>query len=718
MKTKGKVAIALYLVFNIVFVLGSAAYLYINDSPILEIPSVVLNDEEQEEITEDDNDNNEIDIADDDDNQNQSNQNDNNEDDHTDVVAQKEGVTSQTVMIYIIGSDLESEVGAATLDLEEIEMSGIDTTVHNVIVFTGGATKWQNGMSADDHGIYRLEGNELVEVESMDRMNMTDAKTLTTFLDWTYENYKTDSYSLVLWDHGGGPNVGYGHDEFYSMDCLTLPEMSASLEASPFNGDNKLEWVSFDACLMASVEVAGIFEPYANYLIASQEAEPAYGHDYKYLEILNDEGVTGLEVGQEVVDTYMDYYDELYTQAPSYTSDITISCLDLNKYDDVKASMESLFLVATDGMIQGDYARIVRGRVKTKSFGSYTTSTSFDLVDLEGLSAGLITLYPEAKELKDALDDFVVSNESNVEGANGVSIYYPYSNMEYAEYWMEEYDTLSASDNYTEFLRNFMLGEDVVQNIIIDEEQEQPENDMVYEDVDWTFSAEGTIDRDEMGFSIKLTPEQQQYTSVAEVKIIAKQTSEEAYGLRASVSQVTMDEKGELFVPIKNNLVQANTITGESAPILTLQPEVNRGLLQTPIILLIYSPFDTLAGEMNLQLNPDGETYTILQVVESADDQTAESVAAKQTLDINDFDYISTIWNGRIPTYDENGKIKHVSEWELTGVGEGVEFDIKEDKPYFTVTEIKEEDKDQYFAQYTVKDIFGNYHISDLVPLK
>ena len=35
--------------------------------------------------------------------------------------------------------------------------------------------------------------------------------------------------------------------------------------------------VGFDACLMASVEVAKIIEPHAKYMIASEEVEPGHG---------------------------------------------------------------------------------------------------------------------------------------------------------------------------------------------------------------------------------------------------------------------------------------------------------------------------------------------------------------------------------------------------------------------------------------------------------
>ena len=52
--------------------------------------------------------------------------------------------TVETVMIYMVGSDLESYYGNASLDMNEMEAAGVDTAHNNVIVYAGGASKWQD----------------------------------------------------------------------------------------------------------------------------------------------------------------------------------------------------------------------------------------------------------------------------------------------------------------------------------------------------------------------------------------------------------------------------------------------------------------------------------------------------------------------------------------------------------------------------------------------
>ena len=50
--------------------------------------------------------------------------------------------TSATVMVYLNGSDLESEYGEATYDIAEMVASGVGKNV-NVIVQTMGTRQWQ-----------------------------------------------------------------------------------------------------------------------------------------------------------------------------------------------------------------------------------------------------------------------------------------------------------------------------------------------------------------------------------------------------------------------------------------------------------------------------------------------------------------------------------------------------------------------------------------------
>ena len=192
-------------------------------------------------------------------------------------------------MIYMVASNLESEMGAASMDIAEMIQSGVDVNKTNVVIFTGGASQWKSDVPSDKNYVLRLDGKGglYIDGSTSDLENMGEAETLLGFLDFCSENYKTDHNMLIFWDHGAGPVYGYGVDEVYKNDTMTYSEMSAAMSASSFSGKNKLDLVGFDACLMASLEYANLFSDYADYMVASQEIEPGLGWDYYSLSEFN-----------------------------------------------------------------------------------------------------------------------------------------------------------------------------------------------------------------------------------------------------------------------------------------------------------------------------------------------------------------------------------------------------------------------------------------------
>lgn len=189
------------------------------------------------------------------------------------------GKKKNTIMIYMVGSDLEAKGGAGTNDLDEIVKSGIDLDKNNVIIFAGGSKKWHNDTVSknDELSVLKLTKDGFKRQKTMPSASMGEAQSLLDFLNYSYKNYSAENYALILWDHGDGPLIGYGKDMLFDNDSLTLAEMGEALKKSPFGKNKKLSWVGFDACLMSSAELAVVWADYADYLVASQEVEPAFG---------------------------------------------------------------------------------------------------------------------------------------------------------------------------------------------------------------------------------------------------------------------------------------------------------------------------------------------------------------------------------------------------------------------------------------------------------
>src|SRR5574344_3149374 len=90
------------------------------------------------------------------------------------------GDDTYTLMIYMCASDLESDGGYATNDIEEMLSATVDSKV-NVILETGGTSKWQKfGISNTTNQIYKIEDGELKLVkDDLGLKSMTESSNLT-----------------------------------------------------------------------------------------------------------------------------------------------------------------------------------------------------------------------------------------------------------------------------------------------------------------------------------------------------------------------------------------------------------------------------------------------------------------------------------------------------------------------------------------------------------
>ena len=90
-----------------------------------------------------------------------------------------------TVLIYMVGSNLETNRGAATSDLEEMLASGIDFTGNNIIVYTGGARKWSSNIPCDRNCLLDLSKGSGSWLAGMTdgSSDMGAPETLTEFLN-------------------------------------------------------------------------------------------------------------------------------------------------------------------------------------------------------------------------------------------------------------------------------------------------------------------------------------------------------------------------------------------------------------------------------------------------------------------------------------------------------------------------------------------------------
>ena len=356
-----------------------------------------------------------------------------------------------TVMVYLCGSNLESRYGSATEDiLEMIDASPADFREVSVLVMTGGsAIRGEDRFfQAGNTCIYEIGNGRIRRMwQAETEMNMGEAGTLRRLLEYGRETRPAENYALILWDHGGGPLEGVCRDENYGMDALSLDEIAEAL------GDwteKKLSWIGFDACLMGTLEVAGQMAPYAEYMIASQETEPAWGWNYGFLREIGSDA-DGAATGRRIVDGYFEGHEDS-------GEILTLSCIDLGRVQETIDALDPVFIPIEERLGPEQYLALSGLRMSTSGFGKADpgmSETGFDLVDLRDLVSRLEE-NEATEELLSLLDQAVVYSRANEEGAGGLSLYHPYANKNsFRDPWKETYLSLDFSGGYQQYVAAF-----------------------------------------------------------------------------------------------------------------------------------------------------------------------------------------------------------------------------------------------------------------------
>ncbi len=353
-----------------------------------------------------------------------------------------------TLMIYMCGSNLESDGGYASSDIEEMLKSTLADEV-NVLIYTGGAKRWYDfGISNKSNQIYQIKDHKLNLIKNdLGLKSMAESDTLIEFLKYAKTNFKADKYALIFWDHGGGAVTGFGLDEVGSKanDTLTIDEIKSALNTF----GERLEFVGFDACLMANVETAYALKESANYLVASEETEPGTGWDY--IRIFNglskDSSQEGNVTGKTIVDSFI-------ASNSSYRNpDATLSVIDLSKMDSLYKNLVSFMKeVKTQDFDKKNYNTFAKAIQNSKAFGDGALDT-IDLIDFAGRINNKFssTLVSSAKGA-------IAYNKTNqyVQNSNGLSIFIPNKKLNYFDRMLSIYKKIGFGQDYTDTLSKYV----------------------------------------------------------------------------------------------------------------------------------------------------------------------------------------------------------------------------------------------------------------------
>lgn len=334
-----------------------------------------------------------------------------------------------SLMIYMCGSDLESKSGAASENISEMLSADIPENVR-VFIQTGGADLWhKHGISPDHSNRYEIKNGELVLLKKSSPVNMGLSSSLYDFLLWGETFYPAEQIGVILWDHGGGSINGVCKDEQHYNDTLSLNEIADAFDKIKEKFNRKYEFVGFDACLMATYDMACILEQHANYMIASEDLEPISGWNYN--TVLSKMGSDSFY--SDVLRSYSEKHSEKNTYTLSVT-DLSYVCELDNIVAEFTSRISNNISMAQKALSYGIEFGINSGIV-----------SGTDLFDLGSMATAI--------DIDHDISSFImtVNGETN-ENASGISIYFPTNQLSL----LEVYKDICRNEDYYDFLSEYL----------------------------------------------------------------------------------------------------------------------------------------------------------------------------------------------------------------------------------------------------------------------
>lgn len=605
-----------------------------------------------------------------------------------------------TILIYLCGTDLETNGGFASINLQEMTLAAQSDKV-NVIIETGGTQQWAlDGIDAEKIQRWKVVNENIELVDSQLLANMGEAETLGSFLKWGVETYPADKYMCLMWDHGGGSVAGIAVDELHGGDMLNLKELSQGLSMAGV----QFELVGFDACLMSTMETAAALTPYARYMVASQELEPGTGWDYTaWLNALAaDTTADGLAIGRTICDSFY-----AKCAAGGTESLATLAVTDLSKIPDLTLAFDAMaaemkgFTSVTEKL-----QPLTQAIVRAENYGGNNDSEGYtnmvDLGDLVLCAEGVLS--DTGEEVLDALFEAVpyqVAGEGR-QRSNGLSIYVP---LAVSAGELDLYATLAAtSGEYLRFLEG-LYDWTIPDNVVINQPvfasgEEQLTGEQVF--VDGIESAQA-LDPDAFEFTFTTTISEEgsilvDVTGGAEIistvafNLYYQDDESNSLWYLGSDFDINQNDEGTQFW---DNYRNVWTIINDNLCTMMALSFTDEYILYTVPVLI-----NDKSTNLRLLYHNDTAEYEVIGTWDGIDSESGMS--SREVRKLQDGDRVEFVFEAYDLTTGE----------DVSFVGGGFTVSgpiIAEEATLFDGI---------YYYQYEITDIFGNTYLSDFAVME
>ena len=549
---------------------------------------------------------------------------------------QEEDIIEHTIMIYMVGSNLEHDIGFGSMDILEMVAANYGENTR-IVLQTGGCSDWQLDVMTDGQvERWELCGDNLIKLQTLGEMSMLQVDALADFITFAAETYPAEKYSLVMWDHGGGVPIAFGCDDMFPYDTLYDYQIGEALAQAGVY----FECVAFDACHMCTLEVAMAIKDCAKYMVAAESTINGSGMDYtSWLNCYEEDDAVLLDSYEVMAMTYMDSLNMNEIAG-------SISVIDLKKIPEVYNAYVAYISSVHEDILNNGYTEYALAR---GNCGLYGQTESVDIITLA-------TMYPNNKstDLINATVNAVCYTESDYAFGHGLAVYNPNKMPEYYRYARENLNALGYDTKLLDFYDDVVsiglafCGTDYVNTYADDWYNAEIAN--AYTGTDYE-PGEYPLEIVQMeGYqAIPLSQEDWSIISNIEVNLFVMFDSQNYYSLGSDTIYTTDEngyiivEKPQLWTMVNGNIacyICADYWEDESSGEWSMTSGIIAKCNGEPILMVVYydnnHPQGTILGYYLYDLFADD---SINEFTPFADDDVVEIVLPSFNASVNEYSY-------------------------------------------------------------------------------
>jgi len=306
-------------------------------------------------------------------------------------------------------------------DINEMEKVGSTDTMNLVVQLDNGGSDCKRYYLTADADPNKINSPM---IKDMGSTNMSDPKVLADFLISGFKAYPADHVAVIIGDHGGGWK-GVVEDDSHN-GWTSMPQVREAVKEFKAATGKDIDILGYDACLMATSEVAYETKDDVKFMVASEESEGGAG--WSYTPLLTAKSLQDIQraLTQKLNISPEEFAIKMISNAAADQGSLpTMSAIDMSKIDQVAKTSTGLAeaIIATDT----PNATLKALARKTQSFSGNKDQYHFCELIVNSKDIKDDNLKAAAKDVMAAIKAAVIAEEHSAQypNAHGLTVEIP-----------------------------------------------------------------------------------------------------------------------------------------------------------------------------------------------------------------------------------------------------------------------------------------------------